>query len=260
VKSQAKSPRNSATEWPTLWTATDLLAKHVSRCFTRRSQPITAASRYFGRRPDGTEPSGLTVGRRLATPISILMPGTSASTSLPPEMRLVASHLAPNAGIHAALAALELCTAHIDARAKGPSSRTDLLGIRSPYSGSPNVISMMCKCPVRLQAHALEPAGIPRMYLIDIREDYRMRYRSRLGRPADFKTSVEASRPGSRPFNGGIGLRTHPRHHLTVLSPATLDKSLSIGSKGGAARSSAATTRGLPRPKEADIKVLGCSS
>jgi hypothetical protein len=112
-----------------------------------------------------------------------------------------------DAGIHASMAALARCAAPIDAIAKVPSLRKDrvgggrrrcgwvrlgrrriapcrwvLPGIQSPRSGSPCVISMTCKCPVRLRAHVPNLAGIPRLYLIDIREDCRMPHRSRLGR------------------------------------------------------------------------------
>jgi hypothetical protein len=66
-----------------------------------------------------------------------------------------------------------------------------LPGIQLPHSGSPYVIPMTCKCPVRLRAHVLELVGIPRLYLIDIREDCRMPHRSRLRRPSPLKDERE---------------------------------------------------------------------
>jgi hypothetical protein len=161
-------------------------------------------------RGDRRQPSlgGLIVGWADPRP-AILMPGMPTSISLQPDMRRIArkSLDMSGAGIHASMAALARCAAPIDAIAKVPSLRKDrvgggrrrcgwvrlgrrriapcrwvLPGIQSPRSGSPCVISMTCKCPVRLRAHVPNPAGIPRLYLIDIREDCRMPHRSRLGR------------------------------------------------------------------------------
>ena len=160
-------------------------------------------------RGDRRQPSlgGLIVGCADPRP-AILMPG------MPTDFNLTAAghetNRAQGCWMPAStlpMAALALCAAPIDAIAKVPSLRKDRVGggrrrcgwvrlgrrriapcrwvlrrIQSPRSGSPCVISMTCKCPVRLRAHVPNPAGIPRLYLIDIREDCRMPHRSRLGR------------------------------------------------------------------------------